>query len=286
MTIFVDPPLWPAHGRLWSHLISDDSVAELHAFAERVGIPVRSFEGDHYDVPEERYAAVLAAGAVPVAATELARRLRDSGLRFRKRKGERPLARVDNGLASATAAPHVLDVIASPLERGDAGASVVLLRAPAPRREGGSRASSPPGKVTGTTRPGPGGPEMVMAMVRNASRPGWAPPGGKRDPGESLRESAVREVAEETGLVLEPGALTPVGYERITVASEPDVDPRPFGVGINHLQVFAAVVIDAIPLRPDLDDVLEAAWFTRAHAARLSDDRPWWPLVDWWWERH
>ena len=41
-----------------------------------------------------------------IANMELARRLRDSGLRFRKRRGERPLARVENGLAAATSAPR------------------------------------------------------------------------------------------------------------------------------------------------------------------------------------
>ncbi|HSP59504.1 MAG TPA: DUF4031 domain-containing protein [Ornithinimicrobium sp.] len=278
MTVYLDPPLWPAHGRYFSHLISDASLAELHAFARAAGLPERAFEGDHYDVPEERYAALVAAGAVPVPATELARRLRDSGLRFRKRRGERPLARVENGLAVATSAPHVLDVIASGLEQERAGAAVVLVRS-----------------------------QQWMALVRNASRPGWSPPGGKRERGESVREGAVREVVEETGLVLEAEGLVAVGYERITVAH--GADPRPFETGINHLQVFGAVVgprsdgrpaatgsPDAGPgrgdapaglpaLRPDLDDVLEAGWFTRERAVELAGHEPWWPLVDWWWER-
>ncbi len=68
MALLIDPPAWGAHGRLWSHLISDTSLAELHYFAGALGIPRRAFEGDHYDIPEERYAAVLAS-AWPV--TEL-----------------------------------------------------------------------------------------------------------------------------------------------------------------------------------------------------------------------
>ncbi len=51
MTLMIDPPLWPAHGRRWSHLISDTSFAELHTFARALGIPERGFDGDHYDVP-------------------------------------------------------------------------------------------------------------------------------------------------------------------------------------------------------------------------------------------
>lgn len=89
--LLIDPPAWPAHGRLWSHLVSDTSVEELHGFAAHLGIPRRGFEGDHYDVPEERYAAVVAAGAHPIGGRELLKRLRDSGLRISKRKHERVL---------------------------------------------------------------------------------------------------------------------------------------------------------------------------------------------------
>lgn len=81
MTVLIDPPLWPAHGRLWSHLVSDDSLAELHAFAAASGIPERGFDLDHYDVPDSAHAALVAAGAVPVGAGDLLRRLRASGLR-------------------------------------------------------------------------------------------------------------------------------------------------------------------------------------------------------------
>ncbi len=81
MTVLVDPPLWPRHGRLWSHLVSDASLAELHAFAERAGLPGRAFDLDHYDVPDEKHADLVALGAVPVSAGELIRRLRASGLR-------------------------------------------------------------------------------------------------------------------------------------------------------------------------------------------------------------
>ena len=40
MTVYIDPPTWPGHDRVWSHLISDVSYDELHAFAERLGSPV------------------------------------------------------------------------------------------------------------------------------------------------------------------------------------------------------------------------------------------------------
>jgi Protein of unknown function (DUF4031) len=85
VTVLVDPPRWPAHGRLWSHLVSDSSRAELHDFAARLGIPERAFDGDHYDIPQERYDDVVAAGATPVDGHELIRRLIRSGLRIPRR---------------------------------------------------------------------------------------------------------------------------------------------------------------------------------------------------------
>lgn len=81
MTVLVDPPLWPRHNMLWAHLVSDTSLDELHAFAERAGIPRRGFDLDHYDVPDNRIAELVTLGAEPVTAGELIRRLRASGLR-------------------------------------------------------------------------------------------------------------------------------------------------------------------------------------------------------------
>lgn len=84
MAILVDPPQVPAYGRLWSHVASDLSYDELHAFARRVGLPERGFDGDHYDIPAEAYDRVVAAGAEPVSSRELVARLRAAGLRRRR----------------------------------------------------------------------------------------------------------------------------------------------------------------------------------------------------------
>lgn len=86
MTILIDPPTWPAHGTLWSHLVSDESLGELHAFALRTQLPARGFDLDHYDVPVSRYDAATRAGAVSVTAHELVNRLRSSGLRITARQ--------------------------------------------------------------------------------------------------------------------------------------------------------------------------------------------------------
>ncbi len=85
MTVLIDSPVWPWRGRRWSHLVSDVSHDELHAFvAAELGIPRRAFQGDHYDVPEELYEHAVTAGALPVGSRELLSRLRAAGLRRKK----------------------------------------------------------------------------------------------------------------------------------------------------------------------------------------------------------
>lgn len=89
MTVLIDQPTWPAHDTVWSHLVSDVSLEELHGFAAANGIPRQGFDLDHYDVPAHRYEALVAAGALPVGNRELVLRLRASGLRVsgRERSG-------------------------------------------------------------------------------------------------------------------------------------------------------------------------------------------------------
>ena len=83
MAILIDPPAWPAHGTLWSHLVSDSDYDELHAFAALLGVPRRGFDLDHYDVPDEAFDRLVAAGAEHVDGHTLVRRLIASGLRVR-----------------------------------------------------------------------------------------------------------------------------------------------------------------------------------------------------------
>ena len=83
--ILVDPAIWPWRGHRWAHLVSDESYDELHAFAARLEIPRRAFQGDHYDVPAYLRERAIEIGAVPVDSRQLVRRLRAAGLRKRKR---------------------------------------------------------------------------------------------------------------------------------------------------------------------------------------------------------
>lgn len=86
MSVLIDRPQWPAHGMLWAHLVSDSSLEELHAFAAAAGLPARSFDLDHYDVPESRYDEFVEAGAEPVTIRGLVTRLQASGLRVSQRE--------------------------------------------------------------------------------------------------------------------------------------------------------------------------------------------------------
>jgi len=91
--ILVDTPRWPAHGRLWAHLVSDTSLAELHAFAEALGAPRRGFDRDHYDIPADRVGAAVWLGARFVTSREIVVALHRAGLRRPKHVPVRTQAR-------------------------------------------------------------------------------------------------------------------------------------------------------------------------------------------------
>ncbi|MXM67615.1 DUF4031 domain-containing protein [Streptomyces sp. HUCO-GS316] len=92
MTVYIDPPAWPGHGRMWSHLVSDISFDELHKFADELEVPRRAFERDHYDIPSHRYADAVRAGAVEVSSREVVRLLTEAGLRRPKGRRAHPPA--------------------------------------------------------------------------------------------------------------------------------------------------------------------------------------------------
>lgn len=75
MTVYVDAIVdWGPErcrglpGTLWSHMVSDASLEELHAMAQRIGMRRAWFQDSpghpHYDLVPRRRAAALAAGAV------------------------------------------------------------------------------------------------------------------------------------------------------------------------------------------------------------------------------
>lgn len=82
MTILIDEARWWHRGRRWCHLVSDETLDELHSFADVNGIPRRGFQGDHYDIPEDYRDDLIDAGATVVESRELLRRLKAAGLRL------------------------------------------------------------------------------------------------------------------------------------------------------------------------------------------------------------
>ncbi|GGL34042.1 DUF4031 domain-containing protein [Phycicoccus endophyticus] len=249
MAILVDPPAVEAYGRRWSHLVSDASLEELHAFAQGCGLPRQAFEGDHYDVPEERYPSVVAAGARPVSARELLAALLSSGLRIRKRRGDKGVARVLGvGFPDGTRAD--VDLIRSPREVPPARvfAAMTFVRDAA-------------------------GHHLVVHSVR---RDQWGPPGGWREPPETVRENAVRELREETGLVVDVGELRPVGYERFHHRGDGRWRP-----GQDLMQLYTVHLrAERPPLLPGAADVDGRRWVTWPQLRTLCGEDFYWPVLE------
>ncbi len=195
MAVLVDPPRWPAHGRMWSHLVSDTSLAELHAVAGRAGVPRRGFSGDHYDVPAEMLDDVVAAGAHPVPARELLARLQASGLRVPKRRGETVLGSWAVRAASGAGADPAgaVDLLASPLAVPDDAAAGGWL----------------------VVQDGRGRLLLSGAGPRGDGPAGLRLPGGQVAPGEGAAVAALRGLAAAGGPDLDPADLAACGYLRV-----------------------------------------------------------------------
>jgi hypothetical protein len=189
--LLIDEPRWPAHGRLWSHLISDSSLAELHAFADLLGQPSRSIEGDHYDVPAERYQAVVAAGARSVSMRELVIALHASGLRRPKRKGERVLA--STLLSDAgTALPARSDLLASTLPPPVAPIQVDVL----------------------LFRASPAARPSLLLCHEPLLPTAWSLPWTAVAASDRIEDLAAQAVGQQTGVQLDPSDLRICGHTR------------------------------------------------------------------------
>lgn len=106
--------------------------------------------------------------------------------------------------------------------------------------------------------------ENRVLLVKRAHPPlqaQWSIPGGVLEVGELVREAAIREAREETGLVVEPGDLLGV-YDRVLRDAEQRVQ-------------YHYVLIDFLCRRVGgelqaADDAAEVRWFTREELPALN----------------
>ena len=117
-----------------------------------------------------------------------------------------------------------------------------------------------------------------LAVVHSIRRDEWGAPGGWREPGESVRENAVREVARGDR------ARRRCGRTRAASATNASTSARRGGLwqeGRDLLQVYARCASPAVvpPLTPELDDTSDRRWVTWAELGGLCSGQFWWPLA-------
>lgn len=88
----------------------------------------------------------------------------------------------------------------------------------------------------------------LLIIKRKYPPHGYAFPGGMLDIGETIKECAIREVMEETGVDAEPIGI-------LNIISDPEMDPR-WHVVVVHVLMRAKENVDPT----GMDDALEASW--------------------------
>lgn len=103
-----------------------------------------------------------------------------------------------------------------------------------------------------------------VVLVKRAHPPlqsQWSIPGGVLEVGELVREAAVREAREETGLIVEPGELLGV-YDRVL---------RDAGQRVQYHYVLVDFLCRRIGGElAAADDAAEVRWFTREELPALT----------------
>ncbi|NUS06010.1 MAG: NUDIX hydrolase [Nonomuraea sp.] len=109
---------------------------------------------------------------------------------------------------------------------------------------------------------------------------GWDVPGGHVEPGESATEAAARELQEETGLLLEPSALSVFAWQRVEL-----LGPAPAGYrygSLSYMAMFRARLAGpgGVTSPPAGSESTAAEWLSRARIRELCADRTWLPLLE------
>ena len=98
--------------------------------------------------------------------------------------------------------------------------------------------------------------------------PFWATAGGECDPGESFEDAARRELAEETGIIAEPGPVV-VARENnfVTAIGEPvTADERYFRISVPACEIATSGHTDL-----EREIMREHRWFTRAELSAWAE---------------
>jgi 8-oxo-dGTP pyrophosphatase MutT (NUDIX family) len=120
-------------------------------------------------------------------------------------------------------------------------------------------------------------PRRELLLTQVASR-GWDVPGGHVEPGEGPRETASRELYEETGVAIPVAELRPAGFVRLRLDA-----PRPARYGypypVSCMVAWTCQVRQAQPSPVPGSECVEAAWFSLEAAHQHVGSGPWWPLA-------
>src|SRR4029077_11867097 len=133
--------------------------------------------------------------------------------------------------------------------------------------------------------------ENRVLLIRRGQSPlvgEWALPGGVLECGETLREAAIREAREETGLVVQAGEMLGV-YERVIRGDQGrvryhyvliDFLCRPVGGDVKagsdaaDVRWFARDELPALNLADDTNDVVRKGFARRASSPGQGDVHP------------
>lgn len=112
-------------------------------------------------------------------------------------------------------------------------------------------------------------PDMRVLLLERADHPGyWQSVTGSCDPGESLRQTAVREVCEETGIDAEKYTLTNWNLQFEFEIFEEWRHRYAPGVTHNTEHVFGLELPDALAVTLAPLEHLNYRWLSRAEAAK------------------
>jgi 8-oxo-dGTP pyrophosphatase MutT (NUDIX family) len=82
-----------------------------------------------------------------------------------------------------------------------------------------------------------------ILLIRGSYSKKWGVPKGSSEPGETVREAAIREVYEETGLTIE-------------------IDKYTVPVKIGKLYLYTIFVDEIVPIQPiDISEIMDIQWF-------------------------